>query len=248
MQQNTSDNACSLLTPTPPCTKFQSMNCDTCNRSFLSDKCYQNHLTLTVKSQLVRDCRRVCRNCSLWWLHILSLNVSRHSAISVTISSHQSVFATSLRSSLASFHTDLCTFCLIWNALKIFISVMDNSNSTEQYMCSANVFKVWSNWGLEYQLCTCGARVHLFCHDHIGKFIEFLRQCRKFADNLCVTRISHNYGGYDTRICGECLWNWDGYRISACCLRALFIYRDKIIFIRMYSYNPKRSFFMDVCT
>jgi len=105
------------------------MYCVTCNRSFLSDKCYQNHLTLTVKSKLVCECRPVCRNCSLLWLHILSLNVSRHSAISVTISSHQSVFATSLRSSLASFHTDLCTFCLIRNARKILNRMMDISNT-----------------------------------------------------------------------------------------------------------------------
>ena len=41
---------------------------------------------------------------------ILSLSFSIYSAISVTISSHQSVFATSFRSRLASFHTDLCMF------------------------------------------------------------------------------------------------------------------------------------------
>ena len=84
---------------------------------------------------------QVCRNCSLLCLQILNLNVSIHSALSVTISNHQSVFATSLRSRLASFHTDLCTFGLIRNARKILNSVMDISNSTEQYtcMCSANV-------------------------------------------------------------------------------------------------------------
>ena len=168
----TSDNACFLSLPRPACTKFQSMYCDTCNRSFLSDKCYQNHLTLTVKSKLVFECRRVCRICSLLWLHILSLNVSRHSAKSVTISSHQSVFATSLRSSLASFHTDWCTFSLIRNERKILNSVRDISNSTEHYMRSANVFEVWKNWGIEYRLCACGTRVHVFWQDYIGKFIE----------------------------------------------------------------------------
>jgi hypothetical protein len=58
----TPDNA--RYTATPPCTKFQLMYFDTCNRSFLSDKCYQNHLTLSVKSKLVCDCRAVCINCS----------------------------------------------------------------------------------------------------------------------------------------------------------------------------------------
>ena len=41
-----------------------------------------------------------------------------------TISSHQSIFATSLCSSLANFHTDLCTFCLIRNVHKIMNCVM----------------------------------------------------------------------------------------------------------------------------
>jgi len=35
------------------------------------------------------------------------MKVTRHSALSVPTSSHQSVFATSLRSSVSSFHTDL---------------------------------------------------------------------------------------------------------------------------------------------
>jgi hypothetical protein len=152
--------------PPRPCTKFQSKYCDTCNRSFLSDKCYQNCLTVTANSKLVCECRRVCRNCSLLWLQILSLKVSRHSAISVTISSHQSffapslhsshsaisvtisshqsVFAPSLHSSPVSFHTDSCTFCLIGNARKVLNCVMDISNSTEQHMCSASLFRVWS--------------------------------------------------------------------------------------------------------
>jgi hypothetical protein len=93
-----------------PCTKFQSKYCDTYNGSYLSDKCYQNRLTLTVNSKLVCECRTVCRNCSLFWLQILSSKVSSHSAISVTISSHQSVFATWLHSSPVRFHKDLCTF------------------------------------------------------------------------------------------------------------------------------------------
>jgi hypothetical protein len=34
------DKACSLCTATPPCTNDQTRYCDTCNRSFLSEKCF----------------------------------------------------------------------------------------------------------------------------------------------------------------------------------------------------------------
>jgi hypothetical protein len=46
------DKACTLCTATPPCTKDRFRYCDTCNRSFLSEKCFQNHLTLRVKGKL----------------------------------------------------------------------------------------------------------------------------------------------------------------------------------------------------
>jgi hypothetical protein len=35
-----------------------------CNRWFLSEKCFQNHLILKVKGKLVCQWRQVCRNCS----------------------------------------------------------------------------------------------------------------------------------------------------------------------------------------
>jgi hypothetical protein len=44
----------------------QSMHCDTCNRSFLSDTCYANHLTMKVKGKLVCAWKQVCRNCSFF--------------------------------------------------------------------------------------------------------------------------------------------------------------------------------------
>ena len=48
-----SDKACSLFTATPPYTKDQNKYCGTCNRWFLSEKCFQNHLVLKVKGKLV---------------------------------------------------------------------------------------------------------------------------------------------------------------------------------------------------
>jgi len=56
--------ACSLRTATPPCTKDRSKQCDTCNRMFLSEKCFRNHFTLKVKGKLVCQWRQVCQNCS----------------------------------------------------------------------------------------------------------------------------------------------------------------------------------------
>jgi len=58
------DKACSLCTATPPSFKDQSKYSGTCNRCFLSEKCFQNHLTLKVKGKLVCQWRQVCRNCS----------------------------------------------------------------------------------------------------------------------------------------------------------------------------------------
>ena len=59
-----SDKSCSLCTATPPWSKNQNRCCGTCNRSLLSEKYFQNHLTLRVKGKLVCQWRQVCRNCN----------------------------------------------------------------------------------------------------------------------------------------------------------------------------------------
>jgi hypothetical protein len=43
----------------------------------------------------------------------------------------------------------------------------------------------------------CGQRSHVFWEDPVGKFIDYLRESRKFADNIYV--ISHNSRGYDAQ-------------------------------------------------
>jgi len=58
------DRACSLLTATPPFFTDRSKYCATCNRWFLSEKYFQNYLTLKGKGKLVCQWRQVCRNCS----------------------------------------------------------------------------------------------------------------------------------------------------------------------------------------
>jgi len=44
---------CSLCTATPHCTKDHNKYYSTRERRFLSEKCFQNHLTLKVKGKLV---------------------------------------------------------------------------------------------------------------------------------------------------------------------------------------------------
>jgi hypothetical protein len=43
----------------------------------------------------------------------------------------------------------------------------------------------------------CGNRAHVFWQVDIGKFIDYLRQSRSFADKIFV--ISHNSRGYDAQ-------------------------------------------------
>jgi len=57
------DKVCSLCNATPPCTNNQSKSC-TCNRCFLSERCFQNPFILKVKGKLVCQWRQVCRHCS----------------------------------------------------------------------------------------------------------------------------------------------------------------------------------------
>jgi hypothetical protein len=55
--------ACSLCTVSPPCSKGTERYCDACNRTFVSDTCFQNHVTLKVQNKLVCQWKRACRSC-----------------------------------------------------------------------------------------------------------------------------------------------------------------------------------------
>ena len=57
------DVVCSLCTDTPPCTKDQTKYCRICKRQFLSEKYFQNYLTLKWKGKLICQWRQVCRKC-----------------------------------------------------------------------------------------------------------------------------------------------------------------------------------------
>ena len=53
-----------ILSEKPPCNKDRSKYCATCNRWFLSKKCFKNHFTHKVKGKLVCQWRQSCLNCS----------------------------------------------------------------------------------------------------------------------------------------------------------------------------------------
>ena len=53
------DKTCSLCTNAPPCSKDKTKSCPTCNRWFLSEKCFKYDLVLRVKVKLVCQWRHV---------------------------------------------------------------------------------------------------------------------------------------------------------------------------------------------
>jgi len=55
---------CFFCTATPPCMKDHSKYCATCNRWFLKDKCFQNHLMHKVRGKLMSRWIHVLQNCS----------------------------------------------------------------------------------------------------------------------------------------------------------------------------------------
>jgi len=118
------DKVCSLCTVTPPCTKDQAKYCCTCNRWFLSEKCFQNHLILKVKGKLVCQWIQVCRNCSY-----LMTSDSKHECFKKFCTfcnkkqpSGHLCYVAPL--DLASYQTSICTFSLIRSAHKTLKSVM----------------------------------------------------------------------------------------------------------------------------
>jgi len=88
------DIVCSLCTATPPCTKDKSNYCGTCSRYFLSEKCFQNHLILKVKGELVCLWRQICRNCSYLVTSDSKYECSKNCAHIVLRNNLQAIYAT----------------------------------------------------------------------------------------------------------------------------------------------------------
>jgi hypothetical protein len=58
------DETYSRCTTTPPCVKDLSKYCERCNRWFLSEKCFQNHLVLKKRGKLVCQWKQIWRKCN----------------------------------------------------------------------------------------------------------------------------------------------------------------------------------------
>ena len=129
------------------------------------------------------------------WLQLLSLTVSRHSAISITRSSHQSVFATSLRS-------NLCQLSHRFGNLLFDLECTQYLEQRDGYFDHYRTVYVLSKFAQSVkQLRNWIWTVHVWqtCpRDLAGphrKFIEYIRHSRIFSAKIYV--ISHNYGGYN---------------------------------------------------
>ena len=104
------DRVCSICTAKPPCTKDGSMYCATCNKWFLSEKCFQNHLIHKVKVKLVFRWRQVCPNCSFTVTCDNKHESFKRFSIIVIRSNFLAILATWLPWILASWQTGLCMF------------------------------------------------------------------------------------------------------------------------------------------
>ena len=178
--------------------KNQSKYCGTCNRWVLSEKCFQNHLTLKVKGKLVRKWRQLCRNCSF-----IVTTDSKHECfkrcnycIKRQPSGHFFYVATLKPSKL---QIGFVCFLLIRSAHRTLKSMMGPFEHSPNLICAQQMCsKCEAVDELNVDCTQCGKRTHVFwAEDPVGKFIDYLRQSRPFADKIYV--ISHNSRGYDAQ-------------------------------------------------
>jgi len=93
----------------------------------------------------------------------------------------------------------------------------------------------------------CGKRTHVFWQDPIGKFIDYLRQSRPFADKIYI--LSHNSRGYDAQFLLrkflELRWKpeliMDGSKILSMVVANLY-FLDSLNFLPMSLKSMPKSF------
>jgi hypothetical protein len=167
---HTCNNACFLCTATPPHPKGHSKNCDTCNRSFLSEKCFQNHLTLKVKGKLVCQWRQVCRNCDL-----LVTSDSKHEC--------SKKFCTYCNKKQPSGHLCYMPPLKTSKLSDRFVYVFFDTECTQDLEMHEGSFEHVPKLICAQQMCSkcetitdmnvnceqCGKRVHVFSQDPVGK-------------------------------------------------------------------------------
>jgi hypothetical protein len=240
------DKTCSRCTATQPCVKDRSKYCDTCNRWFLSEKCFQNHSVLKMKGKLVCQWKQICRKCNF-----TVRSDSRHEC-----------------------GKKFCTYCNKIQPLGhyCYVAPLKTTKLSNKYLyvffdteCTQDVEKLdgpflhTPNLICAQQMCPvcqneddmevdckqCGKRTH--GEDPIGKFIEYLRLSRPFADKVYV--ISFNSRGYDAQFLLrkflELSWSpdsiMDGSKILSMKVEGL-IFLDSLNFLPMSLKNMPKSF------
>jgi hypothetical protein len=201
-------NFASCVLP-PPCSKDQSKYCATCNRWFFIEKFSQYHLILKVKGKLVCQWRQVCRNCSYLVTSDSKHECFKNFVLIVIKNNLHVIYATRLHNPSKVSNKNLYIFF-----------DMECTQDPEKFDAS---FENVPNLVCVQQMCSkceavddvnvdceqCGKRVHTFWHDPVGKFIDYLRLSRLFADTIFV--ISHNSRAYDAQFLLrrflELMWN-----------------------------------------
>jgi hypothetical protein len=169
------DKVCSLCIATTPCTKDQTKYCGTCDTQILSEKCFQNHLTLKVKGKLVCQWRQVCRNCN----YLVTAD-SKHECFKK--------FYTFCNKKQPSGH-----FCYVAplkpsKLLDKFLYVFFDTECTQNLEKRDGSFEHVPNLKCAQQMCSkcetvndlsadcerSGKRIHVFWQEHVVKFIGYL--------------------------------------------------------------------------
>ena len=182
--------------------KDQFRYCDTCNRPFISEKCFYNHLMLRVKGKVVCQWRLLCRNCNFLKTNDFNYEFFRKCCTYCNKkqpSGHFCYVAPLKPSKLSNkykfvfFDTD-CTQDL---------EKRDGSfEQVPNLICSQQMclkFEVIGDMNIYCE--QCGKRVHVFWNDSIGKFIEYLRLSRQFADKIYKVRSVENRNFLQSTYC-----------------------------------------------
>jgi len=183
------DKACFLCTATAPSSKDQSKYSSTCNRCFLSEKCFQNYLTLIENGKLVCQWRQVCRNCSYtvnsdpkreWFKRFCNYYYKNQT------SGHSYSW---LYWNLPSWQIGLYMFPLIRSCTKDLEKLDGSFAHIPKLRCAQQIYlkcEAVDEWNVYCKQC---GKV-FWVEDPVGKLIDYLQHSRPIADKMYV--ISHN--------------------------------------------------------
>jgi hypothetical protein len=176
-----------------------------------SEKCFQNHLILKVKGKLVCQWRQVCRNCSY-----LVTSDSKHGCLKK--------FCSFCNKKQPSGHLCYVTPLKTSKLSNKYFYVFFNTECTQDHEKCDRSFEHVPSLICAQQMCSkceavddvnvdceqCGKRVHTFWQDAVGKFINYRRLSRPFADKIYV--ILHTSRSCYASFFSEGFWNLEGNR------------------------------------